>query len=36
MQEIIKMLKKDGDTVELIVKQDGAEKTMSLKLKSLI
>jgi len=36
MQDIIKMLKKDGETVELVVKQDGAEKTVSLKLKSMI
>lgn len=36
MQDIVKMLKEDGKTVNLKVKQDGAEKSVSLALKSLI
>jgi len=36
MQEIIKTLKQEGKTVSLKIKQDGAEKSVSLKLQSLI
>ena len=36
MQEIIRTLKQDGKTVSLKIKQDGEEKSVSLKLQSLI
>ena len=36
MQEIIRLLKEDGKSVDLVVKQDGAEKSITLKLKHLI
>ncbi|MEQ9405842.1 MAG: aspartyl protease family protein [Cyclobacteriaceae bacterium] len=36
LADVKKALKMDGETVELVVLQDGSEKTVSLKLKSLI
>ena len=36
LAEIKKILKKEGETVEIVVSQAGAEKTVSLKLRSLI
>lgn len=36
LAEVKKALKKDGETVELVILQDGAEKTVSLKLRSLL
>ncbi|MFY0650439.1 MAG: PDZ domain-containing protein [Cyclobacteriaceae bacterium] len=36
MQDVIKMFKKEGETVELLINQDGAEKKVTLKLRSLI
>ncbi|MEO1254553.1 MAG: PDZ domain-containing protein, partial [Bacteroidota bacterium] len=36
LAEIKKMLKQEGETVELVVDQGGREKTISLKLRSLI
>jgi len=36
MQEIIRLLKIDGSSIDLVVKQDGAEKAVTLQLKSLI
>ena len=36
LAEVKKMLKQEGETVELVVNQGGKEKTVSLKLRSLI
>lgn len=36
LAEVKKALKKDGETVELVILQDGTEKTVSLKLRSLL
>ena len=36
MAEITKMLKKDGSSIDLVVRQDGAEKSVTLALKSLL
>ena len=36
LAEVKKMLKEEGETVELVVNQGGKEKTVSLKLRSLI
>jgi C-terminal processing protease CtpA/Prc len=36
MQDIIQMLRKEGSIVELVVKQDGTEKSVSFELKALI
>ncbi|SNS85901.1 Aspartyl protease [Ekhidna lutea] len=36
LAEVKKMLKQEGETVELVINQGGTEKTVSLKLRSLI
>jgi C-terminal processing protease CtpA/Prc len=36
LADVKKMLKMKGETVDLVVKQDGAEKSISLKLRSLL
>lgn len=36
LAEVKKALKQEGETVELVIKQGGAEKTISLKLRSLL
>ncbi len=36
LAEVKKILKKDGETVDLVVSQEGSEKSVSLKLRSLI
>lgn len=36
LAEVKKLLKQEGETVELLVRQDGSEKSVSLKLRSLI
>ena len=35
MQDIVQMLRKDGSIVELVIKQDGTEKSVSFELKKL-